>query len=83
MLILFIYLSLAVLDLCCRGAYSLVVVPRLLIAMASFVVEHRLNCYSAWAWLLLACGILLDQGSNPCLLYWQAYPLPLSHQGSP
>ena len=30
----------------------------------------------------VACGILLDQGSNPCLLHWQADSLPLSHQGS-
>ena len=30
-----------------------------------------------------ACGIFLDQGSNPCLLHWQVDSLPLSHQGSP
>ena len=30
----------------------------------------------------VACGILLDQGSNPCLLHWQADSLLLSHQGS-
>ena len=29
------------------------------------------------------CGIFLDQGSNPCVLNWQADFLPLSHQGSP
>ena len=28
-------------------------------------------------------GIFLTQGSNPCLLHWQADSLPLSHQGSP
>ena len=28
-------------------------------------------------------GILLDQGSNPCLLDWQMDSLPLSHQRSP
>ena len=28
-------------------------------------------------------GIYLTQGSNPCLLHWQADSLPLSHQGSP
>ena len=28
-------------------------------------------------------GILLDQGSNPCPLHWQADSLPLSHQESP
>ena len=27
-------------------------------------------------------GIFLTQGSNPCLLHWQADSLPLSHQGS-
>ena len=26
--------------------------------------------------------IFLNQGSNPCLLHWQAAPLPLSHQRS-
>ena len=26
-------------------------------------------------------GILLTQGSNPCLLHWQVDSLPLSHQG--
>ena len=30
-----------------------------------------------------ACGILSDQGLNPCLLHWQADSLSLSHQGSP
>ena len=27
--------------------------------------------------------IFPTQGLNPCLLHWQAYSLPLSHQGSP
>ena len=31
----------------------------------------------------VACGILPDQGSNPCPLHWQADSLPLRHQGSP
>ena len=30
-----------------------------------------------------ACGIFPDQGSNPCLLHWQADSQPLHHQGSP
>ena len=30
-----------------------------------------------------ACGILPDQGSNPCPLHWQADSQPLHHQGSP
>ena len=30
-----------------------------------------------------ACGIFLDQGSNPCLLNWQVDSLPLSHWRSP
>ena len=31
----------------------------------SVVVAHRLSCSEA-------CGIFLDQGSNPCPLPWQA-----------
>ena len=30
-----------------------------------------------------ACGILPDQGSNPCPLHWQADSQPVRHQGSP
>ena len=30
-----------------------------------------------------ACGFILDQGSNWCLLYWQVDFLPLSHHRSP
>ena len=30
-----------------------------------------------------ACGVFPYQGSNLCLLHWQADSLPLSHQGSP
>ena len=42
----------------------------------SVVVAHRLSCS-------VACGILPDQGSNPCPLPWQADSQPLHHQGSP
>ena len=38
----------------------------------SMVVAHRLNCPEAR-------GILPDEGSNSCLLHWQAASLPLSH----
>ena len=32
----------------------------------------------------VGCHLLLQtQGSNPCLLHWQAESLPLSHQGNP
>ena len=44
--------------------------------MDSAVVAQGLSCSAA-------CGIFLDQGSNPCLLHCQADSLPLSHQGSP
>ena len=40
------------------------VVPKLQ-STGSAVVVHRLNCSQA-------CGIFLDQGSNPCLLLRQA-----------
>ena len=50
--------------------------PILFLITSSVVVSHRLSCSTA-------CEIFLDQGQNPCLLYWQADSLPLSHQGSP
>ena len=42
----------------------------------SVVVAHGLSCSTA-------CGILPDQGSNPCPLHRQADSQPLHHQGSP
>ena len=50
------------------------VAPRLW-SIGSVVVTHRLGCHAA-------CGIFPDQGSNPCLLRWQADSLSLSYQGS-
>ena len=41
----------------------------------SVAVPHRFS-YSE------ACGISLDQISNPCPLHWQVNSLPLGHQGS-
>ena len=52
------------------------------------VAEHRLqtrklsSCGSGLS-CPVACGILPDQGSNPCPLHWQADSQPLRHQGSP
>ena len=54
---------------------SLAVAPRLW-STGSTVVVQGSRCS-------MACGILLDQGLNPCLLYWQTSSLSLSHQGSP
>ena len=48
---------------------------------SSWALDYKLN--SCGARCSAACGIFLDQGSNPCLLHWQADSLPLSHQGSP
>ena len=42
----------------------------------SVVVAYGPSCSAA-------CGILPDQGSNPCPLHWQADSQPLCHQGSP
>ena len=42
----------------------------------SVVVAHGPSCS-------VSCGILPDQGSNPCPLHWQADSQPLRHQGSP
>ena len=38
----------------------------------SLALEHRLSGCGTQA--QAACGILPDQGSNPCLLHWQATP---------
>ena len=57
------------------GAWASVGAPPGLWSAGLIVVAYRLS-YS------LACG-LLDQGSNPCLLHWQADSLPLSHRGCP
>ena len=43
---------------------------------SSVVVAHRFSCS-------VACGIFLDQGSNWCILHWQADSYPPYHQGSP
>ena len=50
-----------------------VVVACRLQSTASVVVAHGLSCS-------MACGIFLDQGSNPCPLHWQADSQPLRHQ---
>ena len=42
----------------------------------SVVAAHGPSCSAA-------CGIFLDQGSNPCPLHWQADSHPLRHKGSP
>ena len=42
----------------------------------SLVVPLGLRCS-------MACGVLQDQGLNPCLLHWQVDSSPLSQQGSP
>ena len=42
----------------------------------SVVVAYGPSCSAA-------CGILPDQGSNPCPLHWQADSQPLRHPGSP
>ena len=53
---------------------SVVAVPELQ-STGSVVVVHGLSCSAA-------CGIFLDEGSNPCLLHWQVHSVPLSHRGS-
>ena len=65
-------------DFCC-GAQALghmgsvVMAPGL---QSSIIVVHGRSCPEA-------CGILLDQRSNLCLLLWQVDSLPLSQQRNP
>ena len=54
---------------------SAVTVPRLW-STGLVVVAYGLSCSAT-------CRIFPDQGSNPCLLHWQADSLPPSLQGSP
>ena len=75
----YFYLFLAALGLCCcrqassscgeRGLLFIVVaslvVEHGLQSAGSVVVAHGLSCSAA-------CGTFLDQGSNLCLLHWQA-----------
>lgn len=64
-----------------QGTWASVVAARGLNSWGSQALEHRLNSCGAHMGLSCstACGIFPDQGSNPCLLHWQAYSLPLSH----
>ena len=58
-----------------EGMWASAVAAPGLWSTGSIVAVHRLS-------RSVACGIFLGQGSNLCLLYWQADSLPLSHQGS-
>ena len=60
-----------------------VVVWGLLIAVTSLVAEQSLELVALGLSCSTACGILLHQGSNLCLLHWQVDSHPLYHQGSP
>ena len=44
-------------DFSCFGTWALG-------AQGSIIVVHGLSCSEA-------CGIFMDQGSNPCALHWQ------------
>ena len=73
---------------CGKRGPLFIAVRRPLTIAASPVAEHRLQtrrlsgCGSR-ARCSAACGILPDQGSNPCPLHWQADSQPLRHRGSP
>ena len=61
---------------CTGSRWTGSVVARGLQRAGSAAVAHRPS-HSA------ACGILPDQGSNPCPLHWQVDSQTLCHQGSP
>ena len=46
-------------------------------------LEHRLSNCAHGLSCSTTCVIFPDQGSNLCLLHWQADSLPLSHERSP
>ena len=59
-----------------QGTGVSVAAARGLWSTGSVAVVHRPTCSAA-------CGIFLTQGSNPCLLHWQADFLPLSPPAKP
>ena len=68
-------------DAASRG-YSLVVVCGFLSVMSSLIAENGLwssqvsvAAARGLSWPT-ACGIFLDQGSNPCLQHWQTDSQP-------
>ena len=66
-----------------RGQIPSYILQRLLLLRGK---GYRHAGFSSWglqAWLLPACGIFLDPGSNPCPLCWKVDSYPLYHQGSP
>ena len=65
-----------------QGVWASVVAACRLSSCGSWVLEHRLNNCGPWLSCSTACEIFLHQGSNLCLLHWQADSLPPSHQGS-
>ena len=75
-----IYLFMAVLGRCCCVDFSLQGLPLLESIgprhTGSAAVVHWLGCSTA-------CGIFPNQGSNPCVLHWQAFSSPQSQQGNP
>ena len=58
------------------GVQTLIVAAPRLQSAGSIIVAHGLSCSTA-------CGIFRTQGSNLCLLHWEAYSLHLSHQWNP
>ena len=70
----------------CRARLSSVwasaAVARGLTNCSSWASEHRLNVVAHGLRCSVTCGILLDQGSNPCPLHWRADSQPLYYQGS-
>ena len=49
----------------------------------AWTLGHKLSSCGAGVSCSLACGIFLDQGSNPCLMHWQVDYLPLSQGTTP
>ena len=66
-----------------EGAHASVAAPHGLRCFGSWALEPKLNSVAHGLRCPMACGIFLDQGSNLCLLHWQADSLPLSLLGSP
>ena len=90
----FIVYFLAVLGPCCCMCFFCPCGERVLLCSCSakaliaeasrcraWALGHGLSGCGAGLSCSSTCGTFWHQGSNPCLVHWQADSLPLSHQG--
>ena len=66
-----------------KATHSIILAQKIPWTELQFVGSQRVRYNWETNTFLFLQGIFPSQGSNPCLLHWQADSLPLRHQGSP